>query len=129
LTILRRRWLPALLVFSTVSTLVTLKGWRETPVYQASGQLLFKTRNRTLDLTAISSAANNSLPSSSQDIQTQISVLRTQPIIDKVIEQLKQQDSKSNPTFGMFLSQLGLVNDKNSKYSHHNLSGYQSPAG
>ena len=30
LTILRRRWLPALLVFSTVSTLVTLKGWRET---------------------------------------------------------------------------------------------------
>ncbi|XGB41366.1 MAG: hypothetical protein LVS60_13820 [Nodosilinea sp. LVE1205-7] len=114
LTILRRRWLPALLVFSTVSTLVTLKGWRETPVYQASGQLLFKTRDRTLDLTAISSAANNSLPSSSQDIQTQISVLRTQPIIDKVIEQLKQQDSKSNPTFGMFLSQLGLVNDKNS---------------
>ena len=111
---LRRRWLPALLVFSTVSSLVTLQGFRETPIYQAEGQLLFKARDRTADLTGI--AAGNPLQglslANSSPIDTQIGVIQTQVIIDQVVDQLKKEEQKSNLTAERFLKNLKLTNDK-----------------
>ncbi|MBU6229664.1 MAG: polysaccharide biosynthesis tyrosine autokinase [Cyanobacteria bacterium REEB459] len=110
---LRRRWLPALLVFSAVSSLVTLAGFKETPIYQAKGQLLFKARDRTADLTGI--AANNpliSLTNNSNPIDTQIGMLQTQVTIDRVVEALKKDDQASNLTTERFLKKLNLTNDK-----------------
>ena len=50
--ILRRRWLPASIVFVALLGLSVVRTLQETPIYQATGQLLFK-KNTASSLTGV----------------------------------------------------------------------------
>ncbi|MDK2460217.1 hypothetical protein QHH11_13905, partial [Aphanizomenon sp. PH219] len=74
--ILKRRWLPVSIVFLTLLGLSIFKSVLETPIYQASGQLVLK-KNSTSSLTGVGSQLGQ-LESSvtGRPLGTEIAVLR-----------------------------------------------------
>lgn len=58
--IFKRRWLPAVAVFSSVVALSTLYAFTQKPIYSAQGQLLFKQEDKAIEL---ESAGGGEFPS------------------------------------------------------------------
>lgn len=87
--ILKRRWLPVSIVFLTLLGLSIVKTVLETPIYQASGQLVLK-KNSTSSLTGVGSQLGqleNSV--TGRPLGTEIAVLRSLPIAERTISSLK----------------------------------------
>jgi capsular exopolysaccharide synthesis family protein len=87
--ILKRRWLPVSIVFFILLGLSIVKTVLETPIYQASGQLVLK-KNSTSSLTGVGSQLGQ-LESSvtGRPLGTEIAVLRSLPIAERTISSLK----------------------------------------
>ncbi|GAA6621374.1 GumC family protein [Scytonema sp. NUACC26] len=87
--ILRRRWLPASIVFLAVFLLSVIKTMQDTPIYQASGQLLFK-KNTTSSLTGVGSQLGQLETSvRGNPLDNEAAILRSLPLAERTIAALK----------------------------------------
>ena len=88
---LKRRWLPAVAVFSTVITLTYLYTSTKVPIYSAQGQLLLNPDNSS-SLTGLDSAKQvNSQNDSPQS--TELWIIRSAQVLQKALFRINQ----SNP--------------------------------
>ncbi|MEO0455551.1 MAG: polysaccharide biosynthesis tyrosine autokinase [Cyanobacteria bacterium P01_A01_bin.114] len=113
--ILRRRWLPASLVFANTVAILSILGLTQTPLYEAEGKLRFKSRDTTSALTGLGDEIGQleSLDSKENPIATEIGVIRTVPIIQKTVDQLDLQNDAGeliNPK--QFLGRLDVSNER-----------------
>ena len=107
--ILKRRWLPATIVASSIVGLTALISFIQQPVYQANGKLLFKSQSKVSLLTGLDGTlgqlggfANLKTP-----LETEAEVIRSNPMIQKTIDKFNLRDKKGNPTsIEDFLKQL-----------------------
>lgn len=90
--VLKRRWLPAALVFALTTALAAAYTFKQTPIYQAKGQIILKKTNKT---SALLSGAN--VPGGIGDLEgltgsspvtTQVEVLKSMTTINGVIKEL-----------------------------------------
>ncbi|MBD2503648.1 GumC family protein [Anabaena azotica] len=88
-TILKRRWLPTSIVFGLLLILSIVKTVIETPVYQASGQLVLK-KNATSSLTGVGNQLGQLESSvSGRPLGTEVAVLRSLPLAERTIKALR----------------------------------------
>ncbi|NER78682.1 MAG: polysaccharide biosynthesis tyrosine autokinase [Leptolyngbya sp. SIO1D8] len=87
--VLRRRWLPAFVVFATSLCLGIAYAATRTPIYQAGGSLLFQIDSKTT-LTGIAENLGQleSVSVQTNPLETQALVLRSNRIIQDTIEKL-----------------------------------------
>ncbi|MFK0729840.1 MAG: GumC family protein [Gloeotrichia echinulata GP01] len=87
-TILKRRWLPTSIVFGLLLILSIVKTVIETPIYQASGQLVLK-KNPTSSLTGVGNQLGQLESSvSGRPLGTEVAVLRSFPVVERTINAL-----------------------------------------
>ncbi|MBT9315648.1 GumC family protein [Leptothoe spongobia] len=96
---LKRRWLPASVVFVSTVAAVSVYGLRQTPIYEAEGKLRFKSRDSTSALTGLGAELGQleSLDRAENPITTEIGIMRTVPIIRKTIERLGWEEEEGDP--------------------------------
>jgi polysaccharide biosynthesis transport protein len=88
---LRRRWVPALLVFASTAATISFLGFSKIPMYEAEGQLRFKGEDATAALTGIEDDNRGELkPLNFQEnpVETEVGLMRTAPVIRETIEKL-----------------------------------------
>jgi polysaccharide biosynthesis transport protein len=78
LTTLRRQWLPATIVFASVFGFSAYTAYQQKPVYEASGELIFKI-DRAARLTGIGDDANRA--NESNRLQTEARVIVSAPVV------------------------------------------------
>ncbi|AFZ37653.1 capsular exopolysaccharide family [Stanieria cyanosphaera PCC 7437] len=96
--VIKRRWLPALTVFTSILTLGIIATNFKKPIYSASGELLYKRVNPTYSL--INPAAEHQESSynlKSDPLTTQSEILRSKPVVKETLAQLNWQDEKGKP--------------------------------
>jgi capsular exopolysaccharide synthesis family protein len=91
--ILRRRWLPAAIIFGGVVVLTTVTTLWQKPVYQAKGRLLIKTPNSITSAIAKDESRQQigeliSVGQASDPLKTQIGIIYSLSMAQKVIETL-----------------------------------------
>lgn len=113
--ILKRRWLPASVIFVGTLLLVSFLGARQTPIYEAEGKLRFKGRDSTSALTGLGDELGQleSLDRAESPIATEISIMQTVPIIQKTIDNLEFKNNEGeliNPR--QFLGSLEVSHER-----------------
>lgn len=97
---LRRRWLPALVVFSSVMTLTALVTFLKKPVYEAEGKLLLKPETTSATTTpgtdATSRTINALTDETSSTLDTEAEIIRSTPLVERTIATLKLKDPEGN---------------------------------
>jgi capsular exopolysaccharide synthesis family protein len=101
----KRRWVPAVSIFAATVALSLIATALMKPSYQAEGRLLFK--NPAFKVIGSSVAPNNTeggeagdlkpLVATQNPITTQMEVLTSHPLLQKLIEQLELKDDKGKP--------------------------------
>ena len=95
--VLKRRWLPATLVFALTTAVVTIWTYNQTEIFQAKGQVILKKTNSTSAL--LSSATNVSGGAGiselegltgSTPVNTQAEILRSMTTVKGVLSELKK---------------------------------------
>jgi polysaccharide biosynthesis transport protein len=115
--ILRRRWLPALIVMGSVTTLTALITFLQKPVYEAEGKVLLKKDS------GVSSALENSklgslgelagIGDKSNPISTESEIIKSAPVVRSVIQTLRLQDDDGKVLkVEDFLKKLTISNAK-----------------
>ncbi len=96
--ILKRRWLATTLVVGSVSSLAGLYTLSKQPVYEAQGKLLLKQESGA-SLTGLSQKVGelSGLTNTSNPIETEAEVIRSNPLIEKTINQFQLQDKGGQP--------------------------------
>ncbi|PZU94485.1 MAG: lipopolysaccharide biosynthesis protein [Pseudanabaena sp.] len=89
--ILKRRIIPASAVFVVITSLVTLFSFILKPTYQLEGKLLVKRESATSSLTGLGKELSELTPLSDTafPLDTQTEILKSVPIIDRVIKDLE----------------------------------------
>lgn len=107
-SIFKRRWLPTSIVFGLLLVLSIVRTLLETPIYQATGQLVLK-KNSTSTLTGVGNQLGQ-LESSvtGRPLGTEVAVLRSLPIAERTINTL---NLNINPL--VFLKDLQVKNLEN----------------
>jgi polysaccharide biosynthesis transport protein len=93
--ILKRRWLPASVVFAVVLSVATLAAFLKTPIYQAQSKLLIK--DSKTGLTELEIGGINPLSGQSSPLDTEVETILSTPILQVVMGQLKLTDSNGKP--------------------------------
>ena len=110
--ILKRRWLPALVVFASVLALTSYSVLKEKPVYEAEGKLLFKKTNPASALTELGKEIGQLTPAAEQSnpLTTEIELIRSVEVAAKTIKKLNLKDEKGdNLTIKGFLKNLTVT--------------------
>ncbi len=110
--ILRRRWLPATVVFGSVVAITALTTLLQKPVYEAKGKLLIKTPNNVNSTLPEGRAGQDlgklsSVGSASDPLETEIELIRSLSLAQKTIKKL---NLKLKPE--QFLQRLSVKNIK-----------------
>lgn len=96
--ILKRRWLPALVVFASILALVSYAILKDKPLYEAEGKLLLKKTTAGSSLTELGKEIGQLTPAAEQSnpLTTEIEVIRSTEIVEKTINKLhlKDEDGK-----------------------------------
>ncbi len=94
--IIKRRWIPATLIFSISVGAAGVLGSFEKPVFQAQGKLLIKKINQTSALTGLGEQIGQleGLDIKSSPINTEIEVISSKPLLIKTIKKLNLKDDK-----------------------------------
>ncbi|MFB2836058.1 GumC family protein [Floridanema evergladense] len=111
--LLKRRWQPASSVFILVVFLCTLSASLEKPVYEAVGKLSLKKISPTSSLTGLGKEIGEvtSVGEQSNPLSTEVEVIRSVPMLEKTIAQLKLKDPVGNPLkIKDFLAKLKVMN-------------------
>ena len=109
--ILKRRWLPGFLMVSSVFGLTATVTHLQKPVYEAEGTLLFNKKNPVSALSGMAEKAGelSGLTQLSNPLDTESEILRSLPLVKKVIAELKLKDAEGNPLkVGEFLEKLKI---------------------
>jgi polysaccharide biosynthesis transport protein len=110
--ILKRRWLPALVVFASVLALTSYSVLKEKPIYEAEGKLLFKKTNPASALTELGKEIGQLTPAAEQSnpLTTEIELIRSVELAAKTINKLNLKDQKGHPlTSKSFLNNLTVT--------------------
>jgi len=96
--VLKRRWLPAVLVFSGTVGLALLAALREVPIYQAEGKVRFKS-DRTSALTGLEEDLGRVevLTSREGPLETQAEIVKSIPVMTKALEELGLTNDDGDP--------------------------------
>jgi capsular exopolysaccharide synthesis family protein len=88
--ILKRRIIPASVVFVVTTSLVTIFAFIQKPTYQLEGKLLVKRESATSSLTGLGKELSELTPLSDTafPLDTQTEILKSVPIIERVIKDL-----------------------------------------
>lgn len=94
--ILKRRWLPALVVFASVFALASYSTLKEKAVYEAEGKLLFKKTTAGSSLTELGKELGQLTPAADQSnpLTTEIELIRSVEIVEKTINKLQLKDTQ-----------------------------------
>jgi polysaccharide biosynthesis transport protein len=101
--VLKRRWLPASLVFALTTALVTFWTLQQVEIFQSKGQVILKKTNRTSAL--LSSATNTAGGgigeldglTGSTPVNTQAEILKSLTTINGVLKELSEGKYKNRP--------------------------------
>lgn len=110
--IVKRRWLPAVGVFSCIVGIATVLAFLEKPLYQAQGKLLLKKTSQT-SITGLGQdlAAFDPLASKSSPLNTEMEIIRSVPFLQKTTTALDLKDDQGAPVNPIALAnKLELVN-------------------
>ncbi len=111
--LVKRRWLAIAVVSSSVVGLTALNTYRQKPVYQAEGKLLFEVADSTSKVTDLSDRQQQSVASVSNPLDTQAEVIRSNSIVQKTITDLELNDGNGKPLeIENFLGNLNIKNVK-----------------
>jgi polysaccharide biosynthesis transport protein len=93
--ILRRRWLPALGVVSSILLLAILYSFMQKPTYRSQGKLLLKV-DRVASLTGVGTELGQFSPLTLQSspLKTESEVIMSAPLLETVIAQMNLRDSR-----------------------------------
>jgi polysaccharide biosynthesis transport protein len=99
LLIAKKRWLPMLLVSSSIFGLSIFFTLRQKPIYEAEGKLRFDKVNNISSLSGIAEKAGelSGLTNLSNPLETEAEVIRSNPLVEKTITVLNLRDKKDNP--------------------------------
>ncbi|MBE9030596.1 polysaccharide biosynthesis tyrosine autokinase [filamentous cyanobacterium LEGE 11480] len=91
---IRRRWLPASLVFGAVLGATFLITSVQKPIYQSQGKLRFDKDDRASSLAGLSQEFGglSGLTNSSNPLQTESEIIKSEPLLQKTIQQLQLKD-------------------------------------
>ena len=94
--ILKRRWLPALLVTSSVLGLAAFVTFRQKPVYQAEGKLRFDKNNNVSSLSGLGGQIGelSGITNLSNPLDTEAEVIQSHPLIKETINKLNLKDKE-----------------------------------
>ena len=99
--ILKRRWLPAALVFSLITAAAAAWTFKQTEIFQAKGQIILKKNNKASSLLSSAAALGGGGDleglSGSTPVNTQAEVLKSLTTIKGVLEELKNGKYKDRP--------------------------------
>jgi polysaccharide biosynthesis transport protein len=102
--VLKRRWLPAALVFALTTAVVTIWTYNQTEIFQAKGQVILKKTNRTSALLSSATSATGSGGigeleglTGSTPVNTQAEILRSLTTVKGVLAELKQGKYANRP--------------------------------
>lgn len=115
LSILKRRWLPASVVFVSVVMLAVLGMLRQKPIYEAEAKLLFKKTSPTSSITGLGKEIGEFVPVGDQSnpLSTEIEVIKSVTIARKTIDILRLTNEKNLPlNTKNFLKKIKVSNIK-----------------
>jgi polysaccharide biosynthesis transport protein len=103
--VLKRRWLPAALVFALTTAVVTIWTYKQTEIFQAKGQVILKKTNKTSALlSSVTSAAGGGGAigdleglTGSMPVNTQAEILKSLTTINGVLEELRNGKYANRP--------------------------------
>lgn len=125
--ILKRRWLPASVVFVSVSALTVVALSRQTNIYQAEGKIRFTSADRTSALTGVGTTEGefNPLVESNNPMTTEMEVIRSKEMVQTALERIPANSPNSEPPSRQeLLEHLQLTNVRGTDIL---LLTYQSP--
>ncbi|MDZ4871520.1 MAG: hypothetical protein CLLPBCKN_000908 [Chroococcidiopsis cubana SAG 39.79] len=98
-SILKRRWLPAVIVFSGVVGLSVVVVLLQKPVYQAEGKLMLKKVDWASAATGVGEQIGelDTLAQQSNPLKTETEVLRSIPLVQRTIAELNLKDEAGVP--------------------------------
>jgi capsular exopolysaccharide synthesis family protein len=97
---IKRRWLPASLVIGSVVTLTVIGTSRQKPIYESEGTLRFNKNDQVSALTSLSESMGGQLAGltgQSNPLDTEAEILKSAPVVQRVIAQLNLKDAKGHP--------------------------------
>ena len=94
--VLKRRWMPATATFATIVALVLVKCLLKPDTYEAQAKLLIKGKDRTVELTSLNDSTEEikGLTQESDPLITEGEIIRSRPIIEKLIKELDLRDDE-----------------------------------
>lgn len=94
--VLRRRWIPATATFACIVALGLLKSLSEPKIYAAESKLLIQSKNQTVAITSLDDSTGEikGLTNESDPLITEGEILRSRPILSKLIEELDLRDDE-----------------------------------
>lgn len=97
--IIKRRWLPAVGMFSFVVGLAVVVASLPKPLYEAQGKLLFKKINQTSSLTGVGQQIGelDSIAEKNNPLNTELEVIRSVPFVQKTIIALNLKNEQGFP--------------------------------
>ncbi|MGI2902818.1 GumC family protein [Tolypothrix sp. VBCCA 56010] len=97
--IFKRRWLVIAVVTCSVFGLSALTAFRQKPIYEAQGKLLFNKTDRVSSLTSPSASVGElrGVTELSSPLDTEAEVIRSNPLVEKTITNLKLTDKQGTP--------------------------------
>ncbi|MEO0842635.1 MAG: Wzz/FepE/Etk N-terminal domain-containing protein, partial [Cyanobacteria bacterium J06643_5] len=106
--ILKRRWLPALLVASSVLGLAAFVTFRQKPVYQSEGKLRFNKSNNVSALSGLGGQIGELTGiANSNPLDTEAEVIQSHPLIQETITKLNLRNEEGELlTHGALLAKL-----------------------
>lgn len=96
--VLKRRWLPAGLIFSSVTSVFILTSLVKEPIYQAEAQILIGS-DKSSQLVGLKDERGQIevLGKDSNPIVTEAEILQSRPIVEQVIQQLDLTNGEGQP--------------------------------
>ncbi|MBD6616769.1 polysaccharide biosynthesis tyrosine autokinase [Komarekiella sp. 'clone 1'] len=109
LLILKKRWLVIAAVTGCVFGLSALAAFRQKPIYEAEGKLVFNKTDRVSSLTSPIEQLGelNSLTELGNPLDTEAEIIRSNPVVAKTIANLNLRDQQGKPLeIDQFLKKL-----------------------
>lgn len=95
---LKRRWIPFSVAFSGIVITTGILTSLQTPIFQSKGQILISKTNEASALTGLAEELSaDPLSKQSNPIETEIQVVRSSPILEKVITSLDLKNQNGVP--------------------------------
>lgn len=95
--VLKRRWLPAVVVFGGIVAVAGLAVMKQVPSYEAKGTILIQ-KDRSASLTGLDEALSqfDKLAQKSDPIATAAAIVKSRPIAQKTVAMLNLRDQEGN---------------------------------